>query len=387
MVDSITAQGDLVKKKMSAAARGGVRNPGVAEQLKNRLVAESTTPLAPQVPTVVAFQTTKNFSNLTRAAEGVEAAFDPARLGRQITRLYQRALNAPLGKTVTVAGLGEVSINVSTAVSGTTSVVPGTTGAGYNAANAGSAATQSVGPAAPAPGATGPGGAALLPTIPPPDSLVGKITALPGAWAAAGSALESAITPDAYATKLQAILPTAQQAIMADVAAILKGGTAAPKMERTKQLYERAYALINQAAVEAATQLAAELVESQVQPVVQASINDLQTLIANEAKNVSSMSPTALAAAPNPNPGMRAIVGDMKRRLDIDKKRTEGTGRNPLGTEGGTAPTQDVTYSYQGLMGSNKTTDLRADQFGPMVEAFNKHHKGFWEKPFKAETK
>jgi hypothetical protein len=387
MVQSIVAQGDLVKQKMATAARGGVRNPGVAEQLKNRLVAESTAKLSPSVPTAVAFQTTKNFSNITRASEGVQAAFDPARLGRLITQLYERAVDAPLGKTVTVAGLGEVSINPSTAVLGTTSVVPGTTGAGYNAGNAGSAATQSIGPSAPAPGATGPGGAALLPTIPPPDSLVGKITALPAAWAAAGSALESAITPDAFATKLQAILPTAQQAILADLSAMLGGAAAPPKMERTRALYERAYALINNAAVEAATQLATELVNAQVQPVVQTSINDLQTTIANEAKSVSTMSPTQLAAAANPNPGMRAIVADMKRRLDIDKKRTEGTGRNPLGAAGGTAPTQDVTYSYQGLMGSNATTAMRPDQFQPMVDQFNKNFKSIWEKPFKPEVK
>jgi hypothetical protein len=387
MVESITAQGDLVKQKMAAAARAGVRNAAVTEQLKNRLVMESTAKLGPQVPASVAFQTTKNFSNITRATEGVQAAFDPASLGRLITQHYQRALNAPLGKNVTVAGLGEVSINTSAAVRGTTAVVPGTTGAGYNAPNAGSAATQSVGPAAPAPGATGPGGAALLPPIPAPDSLVAKITALPAAWGAAGSALEAAITPDAFAAKLQAILPTAAQAVIADISALLGGGTPAPRMERTRQLYERAYALINNAAVEAATQLATELVNSQVQPVIQANIDELLASIGSEAKSVSTMSPTQLAAAPNPSPGMRAIVADMKRRLDIDKKRTEGTGRNPLGKSGGTAPTQDVTYSYQGLMGSNTTTAVRADQFGPIVAAFNKHHKGMWEKPFKAEAK
>jgi hypothetical protein len=84
---------------------------------------------------------------------------------------------------------------------------------------------------------------------------------------------------------------------------------------------------------------------------------------------------------------MTALVNAMKARLDADKAATAGGGRDPLGKKGGTAADQDVTYSYQGLMGSNATTALRPDQFNPMVKQFNDRLTTMFEKPFSAETK
>ncbi len=84
---------------------------------------------------------------------------------------------------------------------------------------------------------------------------------------------------------------------------------------------------------------------------------------------------------------MASIVNAMKARLDADKAATKDTGRDPLGKAGGTAPDQDVTYSYQGLMGSNKSAEVRPDQFSAIVGQFNKKLKYLLEKPFKAETK
>jgi hypothetical protein len=46
-----------------------------------------------------------------------------------------------------------------------------------------------------------------------------------------------------------------------------------------------------------------------------------------------------------------------------------------------------VTYSYQGLMGSNATTAMRGDQFDPMVKQFNDKLKTFFEKNFTADVK
>ena len=84
---------------------------------------------------------------------------------------------------------------------------------------------------------------------------------------------------------------------------------------------------------------------------------------------------------------MVAMVAAMKARLDADKAATAGGGRDPLAKTGGTAAAQDVTYSYQGLMGSNAKTTLRPDQFGPMVEQFNSKLSTTFEKKFTAEVK
>ena len=60
---------------------------------------------------------------------------------------------------------------------------------------------------------------------------------------------------------------------------------------------------------------------------------------------------------------------------------------DPLGVSGATTPAQDVTYSYQGLMGSNATGTIRVDQFAALAAAFNKKLKNMFEKDFKAEVK
>lgn len=376
---AVQAQGATVRRQMAQAARAAVVTPAVRDQLQNRLMAEADPTLGPDVPRAVAFQTTTNFSNISRAAEGVQAAFDPGALGNQIGDLYWRALSAPLSETVRVQGLDDVAIRVHNSVTRTTGA------GGYNAGDAGAVATDTVGPAAAA-GPVAGGGPPGLPVMPPPGSLVGQISALPSAWSAAGSALESGVTAEAFAAKLQSILPSAAAAAAEAILAMVTGGAATPAIARRRELYQRAHALINNAAREAATQLASELIRSQVEPVIQASVTAFQSALESEAANIMTKSPAELAALGDPNPAMRALVSDMKRRLDIDKQRTAGTGRDPLGA-GVTAADQDVTYSAQGLMGSNQSTDVRADQFRPMVNQFNEHFKGFWEQPFTVETR
>jgi hypothetical protein len=83
---------------------------------------------------------------------------------------------------------------------------------------------------------------------------------------------------------------------------------------------------------------------------------------------------------------MAKIVTDMKTRLDNAKTALSGTSMDPLGVEGGTTPAQDVTYSYQGMMGSGKNTEIRADQFKLLVDNFNSNLKKATEQNFKAEV-
>ena len=46
-----------------------------------------------------------------------------------------------------------------------------------------------------------------------------------------------------------------------------------------------------------------------------------------------------------------------------------------------------MTYSYQGLMGSNRTTALRADQFASLVQAFNDRLRTTFERVFTARVR
>lgn len=375
ITDALRSGRKQVKARMTSAAREAVRSPLIRDTLRAQLAAGSEAKLAPHIPTVVAFQTAKNFSAKTRASEGVDAGFAATALQKQIQGSYWKALLAPHDEAVDVKGLGSTTINVSNAVYG----AAGTGTA--EAAPAAGVSAGSVGPASPAPGG--------LPDVPPPASLLAKIQALPASWAAAGSELESLVTPDAFAAKMKSILDSAGLAeVVASIVASLTPGVAAPPAVSTaRQLYAKARDIVANASREAAQQVATDVITATVDPLLTENVTSMQADIAAEVTRVMTTPPAGMARAASPDPNMTAIVNAMKARLDADKAATKDTGRHPLAAEGSTAPDQDVTYSYQGLMGSNKSTAVRADQFARLVGHFNKHLKTLFEKPFKAEVK
>lgn len=373
-----------VTRRLRDAAKTAVVSADVVTQLTGQLEGRAAGQVKPDVPGAVAFQTTRNFSGAGYAGSAVTAAFSTAGLSTQIGDAYWKALSDAAGRSVAVAGLGDVSIDVHGAVGATTA------SGGANAAAAQGLATSSVGPA-PAPagggaaagGTTTGGGTPGLPAITPPAALVDKLTALPSTWGAAGSAVETGITEGRFAAKMVGTLKTAQ--IVAAVASMLPGGIP-QTIGTTGKLYREAYSLVSNAARTAARELMTELISSTMDPLLQSNVTDLQAAISTEVERIMGTPASGVAALGTPDPNMTALVNAMKTRLDADKAATAGGGRDPLGKTGGTAPAQDVTYSYQGLMGSSATTALRPDQFTPMVKQFNDNLKTEFEKPFAAEA-
>lgn len=387
VVTAIQAQRKLVKSRMASAARSAVVSADVRTQLRDQLAARTDASVSSDIPRVVAFQTTTNFSNLTHAGSGVDAGFSSATLSTQIRDAYWKALTDASDRNITLKGLGDVSIDVHRAVPATTAA------GGANAAAATALATSTVGPApAPASGAGGGGsagggggsaggGTPGLPAIAPPATLSDKLSALPAAWGAAGSAVETSITPDRYAAKMVGTLRAAQ-AVAAVASLVGVGG-----IGTTSALYRDAYALVTNAARTASQELATELIETTMTPVLTTGVSDLGSAIGTEVGKVMGTPASGVAGLGTPDPNMVALVAAMKARLDADKSATAGGKRDPLGQPRGTAPAQDVTYDYQGLMGNNATTAMRPDQFGPMLKQFNKRLTTLFEKTFTAEVK
>ena len=373
IVGAVRAQQPMVTTKMASALRAGIKEPGVSDALRTRLEQSSEESVHKSVPQIAAFETTENFSPRTRATEGVGAEFAGPALTSRIEDSYWTALTAPHGTPVAVDGLGDVRVNMSTGVFAFGQ------GTGPAAAPAGGLAATKVG-AASAPGAPG------IPAIPAPAALVGQLTALPATWSAAGSAVEGAITPEAVASRMETTLNAAN--IAALIAPILPGIAAKPKIAQVGALYRKALELVTNLSTTAAREIVAEILSTTLSPILQSSIAALQSDIHAEVERIMNtpIGP-AVAGAATPDADMVAMVAAMKARLDADKAATAAsTSRDPVGA-GQAAPDQDVTYSYQGLMGSNRTTALRADQFGPMVGKFNANFKRPRERDFKAESR
>jgi hypothetical protein len=231
--------------------------------------------------------------------------------------------------------------------------------------------------------AGGPGTFLGLPVIFPSSGLTGQLTALPATWGAAGSAVETGVTPAAFATKMASLVKSATA-----VAAIPPppGAAVVPKIKKAGALYRQALAVVSSMSVETCRQLATDLINSVVQPVLSTSVKDLESTIQGEVDKVMTTPASGVAALGPPNPQMAALVAHMKAQLDADKAAAAGGGHTPLGT-GKAAPDQNVTYSVQSLMGSSKDTSIRADQFNPLVKQFNDKLTTMFEKKFTAEVK
>ncbi|MEO5679184.1 MAG: hypothetical protein ABIS47_05900, partial [Acidimicrobiales bacterium] len=365
------AQQPVVTTRMTDALKNGVRDPGVATALQTRLEQAAADALRPSVPRIAAFQTTENFSPRLRAIDGVGAELAGPAVTSRVQDAYWTALQSPHATDVAVAGLGDVRVNMSSGVFGLGQ------GTGPGAAPAAGVAATAVG-AASAPGARG------LPVIAPPASLVGQLSALPSTWAGAGSAMQAAITPEAVATRLTATLDAANLA--GRVAALIPSIVARPRIAQVGALYQEARAIVSNLTSTVARQIVAEVLSSTITPLLQSSVAALQAQIRAEVDRVMTASPGTLAATSTPDPNMVAMVAAMRARLDADRAATSSaTSRDPVGA-GQAATDQDVTYSYQGLMGSNNSTALRSDQFGPMLTEFNAHCKRARERDFTSET-
>ena len=360
MISALNAKRAAVTRKLSAAAKAGAVTPDVRTELTKALTAEADPKLNPSIPRVVSFQTTTNFSNLGIADAAVRGTFaigDGAQADRG------RVLESPcrLRTTPTSRSPASTTYGSTCPAASTPASAAGTATAG----NANAVAAKAVGPTTAGPG---------LPPI-PAASLIGKLRALPATWSAAGSALESAVTPDAFAKVMSEGLKSAAAA-SALVAASRDSSPATPR-PRSAPLDRSTVGRTSScrtAATAAAKQVAADLITKAVQPTLAASVADLQSAIAGEVTTLLSTPPAGMAAAGPADPQMAAIVTAMKGRLDADKAATAGTGIDPTAPtqpRGAAAPSQDVSYSAQGLMGSSNSTKVRTDQFEKMLAAFN----------------
>jgi len=379
---AIRAKKAKVKTAMVAATKAGVVDPAVTDELTRMLAARSEGRLAPSVAAAVAFETTRNFSSISVAGGAVEAGFSAAALSTTITDAYVKALTGAETASVAVTGVGNVTVDVAGSVAATTAA------GGAQAAPAAAIATNAV--TAPGGGAPAAAAAPGLPAIAPPPNLVAQLTALPATWDTAGSLLETGVTPAAFAKAMVATLKSADAAAAVAAAVPLPPGAARRRKAATVgALYQRAYRLVQGASQNAAAQVGADLVGETVKPTLTASVTQLMTTIDTEVKRIMVTPPSGVAALGTPDPNMTAMVNAMKARLDANKAATAGNpGRDPMGPSGtGSAPAQDVTYSYEGLMGSSTTRALRSDQFEPIVKNFNDKLRTPGEQTFKADVK
>ena len=141
VTDAFRAKRATVKAKMAAAARSGIVDAAVRTELEKQLTATSDPRLGPSVPRVVAFETTKNFSNITVSGEGVEAGFDATKMAARSCRCTRRLSAIRRAARSTWPGSGKTTIIVHGSVPAMTAA------GGAQQANAADAAAGTMGSA------------------------------------------------------------------------------------------------------------------------------------------------------------------------------------------------------------------------------------------------
>ncbi|HEY5630482.1 MAG TPA: hypothetical protein VIR16_13330, partial [Candidatus Limnocylindrales bacterium] len=127
----MVARKERVRRALVTAARAGAADGSVASKLTTILQEHAEASVRPGVPQAVAFETTRNFSNITVGTDAVDAAFDPAALSGTIQNAYWQALLGAEGAPVAVPGVGNVTIDVAKSVANVTAPAsPGTPASG-----------------------------------------------------------------------------------------------------------------------------------------------------------------------------------------------------------------------------------------------------------------
>jgi hypothetical protein len=295
------------------------------------------------------FEAFDNLSNLSIARNAVGAELSPDGIESILLVAFLEAISSAEQNTVTVTypndqGVDtdiDVSIDVAPIVSSGTSPL---------AASAAAAATSSVGQPQP-PGDRG------VPPLYPSDTLIGRLTSLPGDW-------ES--VPDLMAGQINEM----NTRILDGVTAILATSDIAAEVDdNVGQLYRYLYNMVTNVSESAALMTVREFLMEQISPLMETQVNELMTLVDAEIEAHHTAVGTGTDAAPDtpPDPALAAAVAQM-----------EDTARTMLDpaaavAAGAVAPTgHNVRFTVNALMGANSEGEsVRTDQMQRIAENFN----------------
>jgi len=331
---------------LRAAWRDGSVVPDAARQVREQLEAAGQTGTARMANKVMRFEAFDNLSNITLADTVIAGELDPAAIQRIITAAFTRAANSAQMSSVNLSYTNERGTASSLTMS--VDLAPAAQGASspLNAAAA-TAASEAVGTPA-APGAPG-----AAPPVYPSNTLIGQLTAMPGAWENVGDLMETAIGN--MSTEITTALNTA---LGSDISGSVGGDV--------RQLYQVLYNLVQNVSTTALQNTIRQFLDSQISPVINQQLTDLLSLIETEPSRHTRATGTGTDAAPDAPPSPALMTAATSMRTQAQQML------NPPAPTAGGQPQQNVTYTASSLMGANAAgQSLRAQQMTMIQDNFN----------------
>ncbi|NHZ72500.1 MAG: hypothetical protein GWP17_05400, partial [Aquificales bacterium] len=349
---ALEGQQAAVARSLATGLRQAWREGGVignvGDLIRPQLEAAGQTRALRMLNQALRFEATGNLSNITIAKTVAEAELVPGQIQQILNSTFNQAASSAQQSTVTIPyqeeGGGsqsmDVSIDVGPVVSGASSPL--------NAA-ANQAATASVGQ----PAAMPPGGRRRVPLY-PSDTLIGRLTQMPGQWQNVSALMDSEVTQ--MGTRLE-------QAV---TAALASSDISTNVNDSVRQLYRVLYDLVNNVSTAVTQQTLRAFLSGQIRPLMERQVNDLMGLVEAEVDSHQTASGTGTNAAPNApvDPQLAAAVRQMEQR--------SRQMLNPATPAGGGTPNAPVRFTTNTLMGDNDAgTSLRPDQMQRIAANFN----------------
>lgn len=349
---ALEGQQAAVARSLAAGLRQAWREGGVignvADLIRPQLEAAGQTRALRMLNQALRFEATGNLSNVSIAQDVTEAELVPTQIQQILNSTFTQAANAAQQSTITIpyqeSGGGSQSMSVSIDVGPVVSSASSPLNAAAN-----QAATASVGQ----PAAVPPGGRHRVPLY-PSDTLIGRLTQMPGQWQNVSALMNSEVTQ--MGTRLE-------QAVTAALAA---SDVSTSVNDSGRQLYRVLYDLVNNVSTSVTQQTLRAFLSGQIRPLMEQQVNELMSLVEAEVDRHQTASGTGTNASPSApvDPQLAAAVRQMEQR--------SRQMLNPLSPAGGDTPNVPVRFTTNTLMGDNAAgTGLRTDQMQRIADNFN----------------
>ncbi|MFO7678738.1 MAG: hypothetical protein R6X34_01685 [Chloroflexota bacterium] len=330
------------------AWRQGSTISNIADQIRPQLEAAGQTRALAMLNQALRFQATRNLSNASIGRDVTAAELVPAQIQQILNSTFNQAATAAQQSTITIpfeeTGGGSQTLSVTIDVGPVVSSAASPLNAAAN-----QAAAASVGAPEPVP----PGGRRRVPLY-PSETLIGRLTQMPGQWQNVSALMDSEVTQ--MGARLEAAITAALAAT--DVSSSVN--------DNVRQLYRVLYDLVNNVSTSVTQETLRAFLSGQIRPLMEQQVNELMSLVEAEVDSHQTAAGTGTNAAPGApvDPALAAAVTQMEARAR--------TMMNPPTPAAGGTPNVPVTFTTNTLMGNNAAgTDLRLDQMQRIADNFN----------------
>ncbi len=367
---AFTQQQNAMQQNLAAGLRRAWHTPEVLDSAEFNLRADlegagGQERALHELRRVLDFEATQNLSEGTIANRVVPQELDPSRIEQIITsqmlqvtsNLQRPSFDIPYTTESGASAANNITVELASGVGAAGSPLRT---AAEQAAQTGIGTPAAAGPAAGPAAAGGP-----TPQLYPSNTLLGRLTALPGRWRNMRQAMD---------TQLSELPDEIGFAVDAQLAANPLSGQV---NNNIRQLYQALYRFVENATTAAAVMTLRNFLTDEISSEIQHQVDDMMAVIEGEIAQHHTAQGMGTNAAPSiaPDPQLLASARQMRLEAETLMNPLAGPAQAGPAPAGGGAPApaaQNVRFTFNNQMGNNNASNrIREDQVQRIAGLFN----------------